>query len=131
MLANENPVPKETVDAVDAVLPTPKPAKDDPPLADDEPAPVDVTGVAVNEKPPLAGAEEAAVAPKAGTEAETTAVPVVVAEVVVVVTVENSGAEDVVNEKEPAGLEAACVPETVEADEEAVDEGELPNPNEG
>lgn len=128
MLAKENPVPKETVDAVDAVLPTPKPAKDDPPLAEDEPAPVDATGVADNEKPPIAGAEDAAVAPKAGTEAGAAAAPVVVDEDVVV-TVENSGAEDVVNEKEPAGLEAAC--ETVEADEDAVEEGALPNPKEG
>lgn len=134
LLANENPVPKEAVDAdeVDAVLP--KPAKDDPPLVDDEPAPVDATGAAVNEKPPLAGAEDAAVVPKAGTDAETIAAPVAVVEAVVVVTVEveNKGAEDVVNEKEPAGFEADGVPETAEAAEDEAEElNTLVNPKEG
>ncbi|MCI97125.1 hypothetical protein A2U01_0118425, partial [Trifolium medium] len=65
-------------DEVGAVLPTPKPANDDPPLTDDEPDPLYATGAAVNEKPPLAGAEDAAVAPKAGTDAETIAAPVAV-----------------------------------------------------
>lgn len=131
MLANENPVPNEAVDAVDAVgavLPTPKPANDDPAPADEEPAPVDATGAAANENPLLAGAEDA------GAEDETIAAPVVVVEAVVVVTVENSGTEDVVKEKEPGGFEAAGVPETVEADEteaEAEEDGTLVKANAG
>jgi hypothetical protein len=134
LLANENPVPKEAVDAEEVVAVFPKPANDDPPLVDDEPAPVDATGAAVNEKPPLAGAEDAAVVPKAGTDAETIAAPVAVVEAVVVVTVEveNKGAEDVVNEKEPAGFEAAGVPETAEAAEDEAEElNTLVNPKEG
>lgn len=135
LLANWNPVPKEAVEAVDAELPTPKPANDGPLLADDEPAPLDpaATGATDNENPPLAGAEDpATVAPKAGTEAETIAAPVVVVEAVVVVTVEveNNGADDVVNEKELAGLAAAGVPDTEDA-ATAGDEDTLPKPNAG
>lgn len=114
-----------------AVLPTPNPVKDDPPLAAEDAAPVEATGVAEA----LAAAEDAApVAPNAGTEGAKVVLPVDTVEaVVVVVTVENSGAEDVVNEKvEPEeGLEAAGVPEAVEAAEEAEAEAALGNPKEG
>ncbi|PNY10224.1 hypothetical protein L195_g006794, partial [Trifolium pratense] len=117
LLANEIPGPKEAVDAdeVGAVLPTPK-LNVDPPLTDGEPDTLYTTGAAVDENPPLAGAEDAAFAPKAGTDAETIAAPVAVVEAVVVVTVEveNKGSEDVENDK-PAGFEAAGVPETAEA----------------
>lgn len=128
LFEKENPVPKE---AVVAVLPTPNPVKDDPPLAAEDAAPVEATGVAEA----LAAAEDAApVAPNAGTEGAKVVLPVDTVEaVVVVVTVENSGAEDVVNEKvEPEeGLEAAGVPEAVEAAEEAEAEAALGNPKEG
>lgn len=135
LLANWNPVPKEVVEAVDAELPTPKPANDGPLLADDDPAPLvpAATGATDNENPLLAGAEDpATVAPKAGTEAETIAAPVVVVEAVVVVTVEveNNGADDVVNEKELAGLAAADVPDTEDA-ATAGDEDTLPKPKAG
>ena len=114
---------------MDAVLPTPNPAKDDPPLAEAA-APVEAAGVAEA----LAATEDGAVAPNAGTEGAKVVLPVDTVEaVVVVVTVENSGAEDVVNEKvEPEeGLEAAGVPEAVEAAEEAEAEAALGNPKEG
>ena len=123
LVAKENPVPKEAVDAVlDAVLPTPNPAKDDPPLAE-EAAPVEAAGIADKDEEALAGAVEA-VAPNAGTEDDKEVPLVARVDAVVVVTVENSGADAMVNEKEPG------VPETAEADE-AEDEAALENPKEG
>lgn len=126
LFAKENPVPKE---AADAVLPTPNPAKDDPPLAEAA-APVEAAGVAEA----LAATEDGAVAPNAGREGDKVVLPVTTVEAMVVVTVENSGAEDVVNEKaEPEEGFEAGVPETVEAAEEAKAEAEaaLGNPKEG
>jgi len=120
LFAKGNPVPRETSDAV---LPTPKPVKVDPVLAEGA-APVEAAGTAKV----LAVAEDAVVAPKAGTEDERVVLPVATVEAVVVVTVENSGAEDVVNEKEPVGFEADA-PEA--AEEEAVAEAALGNPKEG
>jgi hypothetical protein len=71
LLANENSVPKEVVDAVDDVFPIPEATNGNSPLADDELAPVDATRAAASEKSSLVSAE---VAPKAATEAETIAV---------------------------------------------------------
>lgn len=107
---------------MDAVLPTPNPVKDDPVLIEGA-APVEAAGTAKV----FGVAEDAVVAPKAGTEDERVVLPVATVEVVVVVTVENSGAEDVVNEKEPGGFEA----DAPEAAEEAVAEAALGNPKEG
>lgn len=111
------------------MLPTPNPAKDDPPLAEAA-APVEAAGVAEA----LAATEDGAVAPNAGREGDKVVLPVTTVEAMVVVTVENSGAEDVVNEKaEPEEGFEAGVPETVEAAEEAKAEAEaaLGNPKEG
>lgn len=118
LVANENPVPKE---AVEAEVPTPNPAKDDPPLAALE--------------APLAGAEEP-VTLNAGTE-DNSVVLLLVAAVETVVVVEKRGADDVANVKE-LGFEAAGVAETeiAEADEagagaEAETAALVGNPKEG
>lgn len=103
LVANENPDPKE---AVEAEVPTPNPAKDDPPLAALE--------------APLAGAEEA-VAPKAGAE-DNKVVLLLVAAVETVVVVENRGADDVANVKE-LGFEAAGVAETEIAEPDEAEAG--------
>lgn len=116
LFAKENPLPKEgvvAVDAVDAMLPSPNPVKDDTPLAEDV-APAETAGVVE------------AVAVAAGRESDNPVLPVATVEAAVVVTVENNGAEDVVNEKEPAGFEAG-VAEAAEAEAEDA----LGNPNEG
>ncbi|XP_020217410.1 non-specific phospholipase C1 [Cajanus cajan] len=52
----------------------------------------------------LAAAEEAAEAPKASIDGDKVMLPVPTIEAMVVVTVENSGAEDVVNKNEPCGF---------------------------
>lgn len=124
LFAKLNPVPKE---AAEALLPTPNPVKDDTTLAEE--------AAGVTEA--LAATEDAAVAPKAGTEGDKAVLPVATVEAVVVVTVENSGDKDVVNEKDPAGFEAG-VEEAEEAEAEAEAEAEEPeveaaleNPKEG
>lgn len=121
LFAKANPVPKE---AVDDVLPTPNPVKDDPPPEEDAAGAAEALATA---------AEEAAEAPKAGTDGDKVVLPVPTVEAVVVVTVENSGAEDVVNENEPGALDAGAVEATEAAEEEAEAEPEatLGNPKEG
>lgn len=78
-------------------------------------------GAAAVVDPALTRAEDTAVAPKAGTEDDKIAPPVADVEAVVDVTVENSGAEEEVNEKDPAGFEPG-VPETVKVDEAGAEE---------
>ena len=118
------------VDAIDAlvskeaVLPTPNPAKDDPPLVEKS-APAEAAGIADKDGVAVAGAVEA-VEPKVVTE-DGRVVPLVAGvDPVVVVTVRNSGADAVVHEKEPGGFEAGVL-ETAEADE-GEDEAALENP---
>jgi len=102
------------------VIPTPKLVKDDPVLVEGA-APIEVIGTAKV----LAVVEDAVVAPKADIEDERVMLPVATVEVLVVITVGNSGAKDVVNEKELVGFEG----DAPEAAEEA--EAALGNPKEG
>lgn len=109
-VAKENPDPKEAVEIEEGAL---------------------AGAVGAADEATVVGAVDAAGAPNAGPEDDRLETPLAGVEAVVVVTVENSGAEDVAKEKEPGCFEAG-VPEAAEAVEaEAEADAALLKANEG